>query len=39
MNEQNADEKFRKTGILEKLLEWIAQGAEKQASGKTACLT
>ncbi|MGD9188577.1 MAG: hypothetical protein PVI89_10210 [Desulfobacteraceae bacterium] len=34
-----ADEKLKKTGILRKLFAWIAQGAEKQASGKTACLT
>lgn len=38
-NGNKADEELKKTGILKKLFAWIAQGAEKQALGKTACLT
>lgn len=38
-NGNKADEKLKKTGILGKIFAWIAEGAEKQASGKTACLT
>lgn len=38
-NGKKADETLRKTGILRKFLAWIAQGAEKQALNKTACLT
>jgi hypothetical protein len=38
-NGNKADEKLTKTGILRKLFAWIAQGAEKQALGKTACPT
>lgn len=39
MKEKKVDEKLKKTGILGKLLAWIAQGAEKQALAKTACRT
>ena len=38
-NGNTADKKLKKTGILGKLFDWIAHGAEKQALGKTACPT
>jgi hypothetical protein len=38
-NGNKVDEKLKKPGILRKFLTWIAQGAEKQGSGKIDCLT
>jgi hypothetical protein len=38
-NGNKADEKLKKTGILRRFFTWIAQAAEKQASGGAACPT
>jgi len=38
-NRNNIQKEPEKIGLIERFLDWIAQGTEKQPIGKTACPT
>ena len=37
--EEATKEKFRKSGLLKRLLGWVAKGVDKSHMGKRSCLT